>query len=247
MNFRCELILLFLFALSACSASAIKKSPSTDQVIQSFNLLSVRFSRPEYAVADPDDFSEKERSLHCESTHQLWKKWLEGTIAQNLIKCINEAGRIQVATAHYLFVPKTQPYLEVNKFNQEGPACLYRLLPRLPLPREIYFLGKASGRADLQAGQQCYAMSFNTKANQVLDTELRSPRFEVDFHFPLVRKLKSSQDLEIWLLVSTLSLFEEEQVFRASVVPDQMEAACFQNDPLFYDKKSGKIPPVFWP
>ncbi len=235
--------LIFLVLLASCSASVIKKTKATDQKIDAFNLLSVRFSRPDYAVANLDDFSEKSRTLNCVSPHELWKEWLDSQKTQSLIECLNSAGRTEVATAHYLFIPKTQPYLELNSAKKDGPACLYRLLPRIPLPREIYFLGKT----EILREQQCYAMSFDTKANQLLDAELRAPRFEVDLQFPLLRKLKSSQDLEIWLLVSTLSLFEQEKEFRASFVPELLEQKCFRGDPLFRDKKSGKIPPVFWP
>ena len=228
---------------SSCSVSPLKKSKSTDQRIQQFNLLAVRFSRPDFAVPELDDFSSTNRQLACSTPHALWSTLLEDSSAKPLIACINSIGRTKVETAHYLYVSKAMPYLEPNAAEKEGPPCLYRLLPKIILPREVYFLAKATDQVD----QQCYAMSFDSKANQLFDAELRAPRFEVDFHFPLLRKLQSSQDLEIWLLVSVLSLFEEEKAYRASIVPEVLEQKCFASDPLFPDKRSGKIPGVFWP
>ena len=112
------------------------------------------------------------------------------------------------------------------------------------MPREIYFLGFPPNDFE---NQDVYSISFDTKANQVMNTQLRAPRFEVVVNFPLKRNIQNVQDLEMWFLVTTLSLLESDSEVRASLVPELVWKQCFKSDPHFLDKKNRKIPPLFWP
>jgi len=228
-----------LLSVSACSSSTIKKTRATDQTITEINLLAVHFFRPAYPVAELEDFSQHDRKLRCETPSTLWSEYLQPGPTKALIECLNSLNE----TADYLYLPKAQPLLEVDALKKGPDLCLYRLLPTLPLPREIYFLGQTQWNA----GQETFAMSFDTKANQAADIEFRVPRFEVKFKFPLIRRLENAQDLNLWLITSVLSLFEQKGQINASIVPTALADACFQDDPLFSDKRSGKIPGVFWP
>jgi hypothetical protein len=202
-------------------------------------LLAVRFFRPDYPVADWDDFTKQDRKLVCETPGSIWKSLFTPEKSKALLACINSLEK----TANYLYIPKAQPFLEVDPLNKEIPLCLYTELPTLPLPREIYFLAQTVWKVP----QETFAMSFDTKANQIADTELRTPRFEVKLKFPLSRPLETVQDLNIWLTTVVFTLFEEKGQIKASIVPDLLSQACFKDDSLFQDKKTGKIPAVFWP
>ena len=225
--------------LAGCSSSAIKKTHSTDQVVARVNLLAVHFFRPDYQIADWDDFSNQNRKLSCETPGDLWKDLIAPEKAGPLILCINRLRE----TAHYLYIPKAQPFLEADKTFKDPKNCLYTLLPKLALPREVYFQGETFEEKKIED----FAVSFDTKANLVADTELRAPRFEVELRFPLSRRLNNSQDLEIWLLTTVLTLFREEGEMKASLVPDSVVKECFKDDPLYQDKRARKIQPLFWP
>jgi hypothetical protein len=239
------ILIVCALGISSCSSSAIKSTLATDQKIVAINLLAVRFFRPNYPVASIDDFSRSDRKLSCTTSTALWANELGAEKSEALINCLNSLKE----TAHYLYIPKAEPFLEIDPLKKEKELCIYKLLPTLPLPREIYFLGKLRGRVE----QETFAMSFDTKANQMADIELRTPRFEVKFIFPLSRKLHGPQDLNLWLLTSTLDLFrkqnqsESQGELYASIVPTLVADRCFQDDSLFNDKREGKIPPVYWP
>ena len=239
-------LFLFLASLGACTASTLKQTQATDQEIQKINLLAVQFHRPVGEAAAVDDFTRHQEILHCESPHQLWLSIVSGNHTTELIECLNSLGDKKEASVFYHFRAKDQPSLLFEAESGKPQLCLGKLLPELPLPREIYFLARKA-RSETRA-QQTYSMSLDTHAGQGgVESLIRDHRFEIEFHFPMKRKLKSSQDLEIWLLVSVLKLFDRESGFRASLVPDPVEQKCFSADARFSDKKLGKIPPLFWP
>ena len=226
-------------SMLACSTTAMKLTRSTDQVIDEVNLLAVRFFRPSYPVAGVDDFSQMTPGLLCELPSQVWSEILAPEKAKLLIACVNSLK----ATANYIYVPQTEPVLAVDPLAHKPDLCIYHLLATLPLPREIYFLATTKSRSQ----QDVYSMSFDTKANQIEDMILRSPRFETKLRFPLKTKLQTVQDLNLWLTTVVFSLFrDEKKELHASLVTENLEKSCFQNDPLFSDKKSEKIPAVFW-
>jgi hypothetical protein len=224
----------------ACTTTAMKRTRATDQSIKKVNLLAVRFFRPSYPVADIDDFSENSRELKCILPRVLWADLLAPEKSQSLITCLNSLKE----TANYIYVPQTEPVLAVDPLQKKPDLCIYQLLPSLPLPREIYFLGQARGTDE----QAVYSMSFDTKANEVEDAKVRSARFETELKFPLRTKLQTAQDLQIWFTTLVFSLFrDEEKQWRASSVTENVTHHCFGDDSLFLDKQTGKIPAVFWP
>jgi hypothetical protein len=233
-------ILALCCGIFACATVAMKRTRATDQSIEKINLLAVRFFRPSYPVADLDDFSQNSRELKCTEPSGLWADLLAPEKSQALLTCLNSLK----VTANYIYVPQTEPVLAVDPLQKKPDLCIYQLLPSLPLPREIYFLGQARGKTE----QAVYSMSFDTKANEFADAKVRSARFETELRFPLRTKLQSSQDLHIWLTTLVLSLFrDEEKQWRASTVTENVVNQCFGDDSLFLDKRAGNIPPAFWP
>jgi hypothetical protein len=243
MKARVSALALFLCCgcgIFACTTVAMKRTRATDQSIDKVNLLAIRFFRPAYPVADIDDFSQNSRTLQCTLPSALWADLLTPEKSQSLITCLNSLKE----TANYIYVPQMEPVLAVDPLQKNPDLCIYQLLPSLPLPREIYFLGQARGKTD----QAVYSMSFDTKANEVADAKVRSSRFETELKFPMRAKLQTTQDLRIWLTTLVLSLFRDDQKeWRASLVTENVTQKCFAGDSLFLDKQNGKIPAVFWP
>ena len=224
-----------------------------NQTVRTVALSSVQFHRPDYPPAEHDDFSNQGRALNCESPSRIWAELLKTGNDSEMIGCLNS---LETGEAKYLYVSDIKPYLMLNKDEKNQPECLLKTLSTIPLPREIYFLGSTQSNLNDQdeptpkEDLSCFSISFDTKANQVMDAKLRYPRSYVNFKFPLSRKLKNEKDLQLWLLTSVLSIFNQDRSSwsaKASLVPDATCKQCFQKDLLFNDKKKHKLDPLEWP
>jgi hypothetical protein len=233
-----------MILLSSCASSYLKKTDSTNQAVRQVALSAVQYYRPDFEPAETDDFSHKSRVLSCIPPQGLYSDLLEGSSTAGIVECLNSLGPQD--SVRYRFQSKTQPYFDLDPLDTETPACITQTLPQIILPREIYFLGKRSEGDRLE----CFSTSFSTKANQILDAELRLNRFTVQINFPLPRKLKDARDLKLWLITTIFSVLnegKEEFALPASAVPDSVCNACFAHDLNFIDKKNGKIDAVLWP
>lgn len=235
-----SLVSIIAFMLEGCSVSPIKRSDATDQVISKVNLSLVRFSSPEYDPARPDEFEQKNRELNCQSPNPWWGARLKTEQVLKMIECVNS---LDSGVAHYLYQSSGRIFLKLDPHEEHQPTCLKDALSEIPLPREIYFYGLKKDATE----QDSYAASFNVNTNQILDAELRQARVGIDVRFPLSRKLKDQNDLQLWLTTLVFSLLKSEGELKASIVTELTTDRCFKGDPLFQDKKKGKLPPVFWP
>ncbi len=243
----CFSVLVLSWFQLACVSSHIKVTAVTTKQVKAVALTAIQFNRPDYEPADQDDFTHQARNLNCVPPEQLWSEFLEPSHAKLIMNCLNS---LESGVGRYLYIPKTQPYLELNAdVIKRQPECLLKTLKTIPLPREIYFLGKEAG-TEPESELECYSASFSTKTNRVLDAELRYARINVNFEFPLSRKLMNEKDLQIWLetkLLGILNQNENDFMIRASLVPDLTCTQCFKNDALFLDKKKHKLNSVEWP
>lgn len=216
----------------------------TRSFIYQVNLIAVQYFNPAYAPAEHDDFTQKMTKLECQTPSRFYQKLISSISSKELLQCLNS---IESGTALYNFSFQSQPRLILDPDEPDQPVCLKKLLPELPLPREIYFLG----RQEIKEPLQCYSASFNTQANKILDADFLSRKLNFMLSFPISRELKNDRDLLIWLMVTTFDLLSRGldgggKQIHADVVPEQLCRQCFENDPYFEDKKSEKIPPALW-
>jgi len=245
MNQRFLVVLLLLFA--GCSRSYMVKTNSTKAVIEQVNVMAVEYFRPDYDPPDHDDFKNKDRELKCQLPQELWADILKNE--KEALECLNSIK--EESKAVYFYVPATQPYLELDVEEEKNPKCLKQELPKIPLPREIYYLAKKKSADPDNEPQECYSSSFSTKTNQLFKTEISFLKKKIVIPFPLDRHLKNARDLSMWLLVNTFSILKSDEQagghLIATVVPDGVCRPCFKNDALFEDKSAGRLKPVFWP
>ncbi len=240
------LVLLFLFAQS-CSHSYVQKAKKNSIAIRSVNLLAVAYHRPDYPPAREDDFSRKDRKLECSLSADFWKEITDQH--QSVNSCLNDAGFVGLT---YRLVMETLPYLEVDQNEKKNPDCVKKLLPKIPLPREIYFLGtEALPDPNNRSRMGCYSVGFNVLSGLVFSTH--SPTKVNRILFPALadRPLKSKQDLQLWLMTTVFSILKADEQAQGKLwalpVPDAVCRSCFQADPRFNEKNSGEFEPVFWP
>jgi hypothetical protein len=224
--------------LSSCSGPLIKSVPDQFHPVTQINLSAVQFFRPEYEVPEQDDFSHQDRKRECQSPEQLWAPLLKN--AAKISSCINQ---LKPGEIFFRFQKKAQMELQYEERGSSYHPCLKEFLSVIPLPREIYFLGRASSSLD----QDVFAVSFNSKDEALVDFAFLTPSPRVSVRVPLSRELKNESDLALWLKTLVFSLFWNEKRIRASYVPEFEAKACFRSDSLFQDKKSGRLPGVFWP
>lgn len=240
------LLVVLLLPMLSCTRTYMVKTDTTKAIVQEVNVIAVSYRRPDFAPADPEDFSNKNRPFECMPSNQLWKDAFANQ--KNILECLNS---IEEAKAIYLYVPDVQPYLEFDVEEETNPKCLKAVLPKIPLPREIYYLGREEGKAYDQEPQSCYSSSFSTKTNEMMKTPTGFLKKKISLPFPLDRKLKTTNDLAMWLIVTTFSILKsDDQADRKIVgklVPDYICKACFKHDAFFDDKYSGRMKPVFWP
>jgi hypothetical protein len=249
-NSRSRIVALAIavFSMGACSHSSyLLKAKKNSVRIESVNVLAVSYHRPEYPPAEQDDFSHQSRQLECQHPRKFWKPFQQNESA--IIECLNSIGDVGLA---YRFVSEVQPYLEVDEDPlHPNPECIRKLLPKIPLPREVYFLGREANMDWTNQPMHCYSSSFNVRSGQVLSTDSKTRIQKILLPALANRELKNSADLHFWLMSSIFNMLKSDEqakgILWALPVPDAVCRTCFKDDPLFNEKYSGKVKPVFWP
>ena len=241
------LLLMFGVFFNGCVRSYMVKTNSTKAQIEQVNVMAVEYFRPDYDPAEHDDFKNKARELKCETPQELWVDILKSQKA--VLDCVNSIK--EDTKAVYFYVPATQPYLQIDAEEEKNPKCLIKDLAKIPLPREIYYLGKKKSDDLDEEPQECYSSSFSTKTNEFMKTTNTYLKKKIVIQFPLDRKLNNSRDLSMWLMVNTFSILKSDEQAEghliATSVPESVCRVCFKNDALFDDKFTRKLKPVFWP
>ena len=248
MNQKSKLAIIFLFfaSLPSCVRSYMVKTETTKAVVEKVNVLAVEYYRPDFVPAKQEDFSHKNRKLECITPAELWKETIQKP--DPIKNCLNE---LQDGYATYFYVPANQPYLELDMEEETNPKCLKESLPKIPLPREIYFLGQELGQTIDDLSLRCFSTSFSTNTNLFMLMENKYLKKKIKIPFPLSRQLKNNQDLMFWLVVNAFVILKSDEKAEgkllATPVPDDICHSCFKNDALFDDKYSHRLKPVFWP
>jgi len=225
----------FLVMAFGCTGPITTVTRETAYRIDRVNLSGVRFFRPDYEVSEWDDFSHQNREFICTEPGSFWESIL--IHFEQVNRCLNS---LKLGTVTYRFIKQNLMELRLD---EGSPECLGQVLPQLALPREIYFMAVDQG----SSRQGVFAVSFNPRTRRVIDLPFLEPKPKVVIKTPLSRELKSRKDLEAWLKTLIFALFQGEQGFRASYVPEFTAKRCFKGDAAFFDKLSGRLEPVFWP
>ena len=180
----------------------------------------------------------------CEESRDFFRKEL----SPQVLECLRGVGALEV---RYRLMRDPQPVLElqIQEDNQESPPqCLRELLPRIPVPREIFFQGKISQHAPVG----CYSARLDLEADRLLGLRLPWKRLEVGVQFPLPHSiLKSgdevSQTFTSWVLtpfLSTESEVPEGFGIQGKTVPEAICSKCIGDKNMATPQGSVR---QFWP
>ena len=222
--------------LLSCAGPVVKDGGGVRHEVRRIDLTRVRFHRPPLIPVSPNELEESPRRdelRSCVRPGILWEEVL--TRHESVGKCLLS---LKPGTASYRLLKQASLELVFEPESVKDGSCLAKELPRIPLPREIYFFAETepSGNPDV------LSLSLDPKHQAWIEWEFLMPRPRIRFPVPPSRELRNARDLEAWLLTWVFSLFLPEQgPIRATYVPEFDANACFDR------QRNPGVPGVFWP
>ena len=225
--------------------------------------FTLRMRRPPVAGADPkagpggaDYVSHPfpNQHLDCETAEAIFKD-IPLTELRGCLATLAKAGPPHLEIRYRLkrsFVPE----LELDGLDSESPdappACLKKSLPRIPVPREIFFQAPYSQEPTAQEDLiSCFSSRLNVEANETSGVRLPTNRVALRLDFspisPSFVVPKDDAETRMLLLSWAISPFWQQEEMRylpAVIVPDTLCRQCIGEKNLW--RLQGP-PPVLWP
>jgi hypothetical protein len=160
-----------------------------------------------------------------------WTSLVEALDAEALVSCL---GGTAAGSAVYRLRREAQPYLELMEVDGAsvaaaisgrggtpggGPAavgprgsCLTKLLPRVAVPREVWF------RHPVADGVECQSARLHVEADSLLGAKLPVARWELEVRFPLPKPPSKAEEVRRLIAAWALTPFFRDRatVGRAS-------------------------------
>jgi len=224
---------------------ACKSAPKYEQSLHEIVLHNLHYRRPEgrsaQLVAEPGDeeYESKPRpddKLDCRPYPELF----QAIQLQSLRDCLASLKPTETAPiVRYRLVRETQPYLAIQE-PETAPLCLKQVLPRIPLPREIVYQAKHNGTVS------CYSSRLNLSVDEMFGYKVPTHRYEVVLRPPISNVPKTDDETRLLLLTWAIQPFldEEQHVFKAYLLPEQLCGKCMTGSKRFTDLDT--LPPQ-WP
>lgn len=142
-------------------------------------------------------------------------------------------------TLYYVLDRTFSPSL-VLEDDSELPPCIKEVLPRIPVPREIFFQSTEEGKL------QCYSARLNVEANQMAEVRLPMAKVKLKIVLPLKPTPSTDEEWMMQLAAWVLTPFfdSSKKTLRCVIVPDGFCMACLGERNVI---KATDPPPVLWP
>ncbi|MBY0470961.1 hypothetical protein K2X30_07300 [bacterium] len=136
-----------------------------------------------------------------------------------------------------------EPFFELVK-NEKNPKCMQEVLPRIPLPREIFFVAQKTPEEDNRT--RCYATRLNLEADKIFDVKVPRAQVALRLNWPWGQTIKTDAEMLRVLGGWALTPFydSEKGGFVSQFVTEATCRRCL-GDPLYY-KELGPTP-FLWP
>jgi hypothetical protein len=236
---RASILLLLIpavIAASHCSTPA-KHVHSIRRLIPS----TLRFRRPPTPGADvragPGGVDYRSQPLpneqfDCETVDALFKE----LNLEDVRSCISAQATLYVAI--YNLVREAVPYLELEE-TEETPACLVKTLPRISVPREIFFQSYDHERTS------CYSARLNWDVDRFMGIKLPSDQLAIRIMMPMEKEPEDAREMLRLLTAWAITpLWSKDKTLPSKIVPDQICRKCLGKHNLM----GGPDPePELWP
>ena len=237
-------LLIVLILLRNC-ASPPKNQRSIGQIWP--DQLRVRRPLAAGATADTDagglDYTSRplpNEKLDCESYEALFQK----VDFKALRQCF--ADQTAVKDLDYRLQRLPAPELELMD-PEDAPTCIQKLLPSIPVPREIIF--RAEEPTD--AKPRCWSSRINIEADEILGVKLPGSALALHVGFPLVTVPQDDAEMKRLLGSWALTPFFRDLPggangrLRSQIVPDRLCDQCMGALRDTYHPPQGVSP--IWP
>lgn len=221
-------ICALLLSLSGCAST-----PDYTARVERFLFPTLKIRRPEGASADPkvgpggrDYRSEPlpNERWDCDAPgalfHEVDLETLRSCWSQSQREVSDSKEAIQVT---YRLRSEAKPFLELLD-PEEAPPCLAQSLPRLPVPREIFF--QSIERGDLE----CFSSRLDLEKNRYLGIGIPLSRWDLQVTWPPESVPKSTDELRKILLGWSLRPFwTDEERLKVLYVPEHFCRKCLED------------------
>jgi hypothetical protein len=236
-------VLGFFISLNTISCTSFpKKDPDLLHQILLYNL---HLRRTESVGADPraekgEEFYEinpkPNEKFDCESLSAFYQH----VQIASLRECLLSMNRMKnIPSVSYLLVRDPAPFFKLES-PIESADCLGRLLPTIPVPREIFFQSPEKGQLE------CYSARLPIRYDETLGLKSLFHDVKLTIRFPLASVPES--DSELLMLLATWSIIpfweKSERGVKSILVPESLCRKCMGDQNLF--SPNAPLPPL-WP
>jgi hypothetical protein len=235
--------MILAMSVSACSHKQVAEAPRMEiHAIHHFIPYTMKVRRPLSSGANPKvgpggvDYTSHplpDAHFDCDAPASLFKDVkLDEAIA--CFESVKESSPVR-----YQLRRAAQPELVLEE-NKATPACLKKTLPKIAVPREIFFQSTEEG------SPICYSSRLDIEANDTAGFKMPTHRLALRVDLPLAHLPENADEMRMLLLSWALTpLWEKDRSSLPShVVPDALCGVCLGPDKLL---KPTDPPPVLWP
>jgi hypothetical protein len=237
--FLCGLLTACSHASKSSSSGESSPAPVTEYHLHKLVPYTLKVRRPSFAGIDPkvgpggaDYRSAGTPDAHYECKDAAWL-FRDVNLAE-LRDCVTteKAGH-----ASYVLKRVAVPYLEMEE-DGETLSCLKKLLPKIPLPREIFFQSTEGGRL------ACYGARLHLEADEIAGFKMPFDRAGMKLEFPLTFPPLNDPQTVMLLMTWAMTPFWEKGTIAAHLVPDRICSVCLGEKTML---KPTDPEPVLWP
>ncbi len=208
---------------AGCKSASSRANARVVHPLRKISFYNVRVRRPAGPGADPQagpggtDYRSSPRPdsvLDCREPGVL----ISSVSLGGLSSCL--ASIQSPVEVLYRLERLPEPYLELED-PEDAPKCLAGKLPRILLPREIFFPSDEEGQLS------CYSARLALEADEALGVRLPIAKAALKLELPLKKPPAGEEQARRLLFAWIYSMFLEDGVVRAHVVPDSICRQCF--------------------
>jgi len=240
------LLCLVSTALPAMLFSACSSAPKNDHFLHKIIVNNIHFRRPAGPGADPSggpggtDYRSDpapDARLDCRPAAELFN----GIDIKAVRECLSD--KTTATPVSYRLRREAVPKLVLNVDEPEKVSlCVYKTLPEIPVPREIFFETNEYGQ------MLCYSARLDIEADELAGAKMPMAKIDVTIPLPLKRPPKDDAEtvrlLQSWALTPLWGAGRDgKPELKSKIVTKQLCKKCIGEKNLMQRESV----PAYWP
>lgn len=227
---------LLIIAIAACSHGS---KNGAEHHLHKLAPYTLKVRRPPFASIDPkvgpggaDYRASQAPDAHYDCRDPAWL--FRDLNLSELRDCVTTE---KASRAHYVLKRVAEPYLEMDADAGTLP-CLKKLLPKIAVPRELFFQSNEGGRLG------CYSSRLYLEADEIAGFKMPVGRASMALEFPITFPPQNDAQTVMLLLSWAMAPFWDQGTIVAHLVPDRICSVCLGEKTML---KETDPEPVLWP